>query len=49
MKAYLTPMLVVTSAVFVAVVNVMFPFGISALLVSFSILVAYSITKLNDH
>lgn len=49
MKAYLTPMLVVTIAVFVAVANVKFPFVISTLLVSFSILVAYSITKLNDH
>lgn len=49
MKPYLTPMLVVTSAVFVAAVNVMFPFVMSTLLVSFSILVAYSITKLNDH
>ena len=48
MKAYLTPMLVVTSAVFVAAVNIMFPFVMSTLLVSFSIMVAYSVTKLND-
>lgn len=48
MKAYLTPMLVVTSTVFVAAVNVMFPFVMSTLLVSFSILVAYSVTKIND-
>ena len=48
MKAYLTPMLIVTSAVFVAAVNVMFPFAMSALLISLSLLVAYSVIKLND-
>ena len=48
MKAYLTPMLVVTSAVFVAAVNVMFPFVMSALLISLSLLVAYSVIKLTD-
>lgn len=48
MKAYLTPMLIVTSAVFVAAANVMFPFAMSALLIYLSLLVAYSVIKLND-
>jgi hypothetical protein len=48
MNVYLTPALVVSAAILLAIINLMFPFAMSALMIVVSVVVAYSIIRLNS-
>jgi hypothetical protein len=48
MNAYLMPALVIASAILLAVINLMFPLAMSALMIVVSVVAAYSIIKLNN-